>query len=66
MQKAAELLDSNKPVLKMILLHYKLFRQILEPNYITNLAVATATPYLANTLIDKNIKQNILNTYKNI
>jgi hypothetical protein len=45
MQTTAELLHSNTPLLKMILLHYKLFRQILEPKQITNLAVATATPY---------------------
>ena len=55
MQKTAELLQSNKPILKIILLHYKLFRQRLEQNYITNLAVAIATPYLDNTLIDKHI-----------
>ena len=44
-KKTVELLHSNTPLLKMILLHYKLFRQILEPTQITNLAVATATPY---------------------
>jgi hypothetical protein len=53
--KQPPLLHSNTPILKIILLHDKLFRQSLEQNYFTNVAVATATPYLHNTLLKKNI-----------
>jgi hypothetical protein len=53
--KQLPLLQSNTPILKIILLHDKLFRQRLEQNYITNVAVANATAYLDNTLINKNI-----------